>query len=73
MPKLIVCKDGQELIGIGEALRRRDEAITVKAEAPYFKCSNEHRVYAHRKGTTGQAAHFEHVRGQSCRSEFLEA
>ena len=66
MPKLVECMHNGQVLGIKEALRMRDEARVRKMEAPHFECASGHRVYAHRTGTTNQAAHFEHRSGAVC-------
>jgi hypothetical protein len=57
MPKATFCHLEGRQINIAEALRLREATKT----PPDFRCAvcSEH-VRPHQRGTTGQAAHFEH-------------
>ena len=57
MPKATYCHLEGRQIDISEALQLREAG----KNSPVFRCTvcGEH-VRAHRRGTTGQAAHFEH-------------
>jgi len=57
MPKATICKLNDRPIDI-------DEALAIRARKPtvVFFCSEcGERVRAHKRGSTGQAAHFEHM------------
>jgi RNase P subunit RPR2 len=57
MPKATTCKWNGQIIGIEEALR-----IRARTRRALFHCTEcGERVRAHKSGTTGQAAHFEHL------------
>ena len=57
MPKATTCKMNDRAIDIVEALAIRDRKPNVE-----FHCREcGEPVRAHEKGTTGQAAHFEHM------------
>lgn len=64
MPKAIKCKLNDRTISIDEALAIRNRKSPV-----IFQCVEcGERVRAHKKGTTQQAAHFEHMVANSrCR------
>jgi len=61
MPKATTCKLDGRIVGIEEALRLRDESRKRRRPYPRFRCRecNEF-VRSHKKGTSDQAAHFEH-------------
>ncbi len=64
MPKAKDCKLYGELIGVEEALYLRDEAKRQRRTHPPFRCREcGEFVRPHKKGTTDQAAHFEHREG----------
>ena len=61
MPKATSCKLYGEIIGVDEALRLRDEAERRSKRYPPFRCPEcGEFVRPHKRGTTGQGAHFEH-------------
>ena len=61
MPMATKCMHNGKECGIGEALRLRDAARKQGDEAPKFTClACENEVRPHKKGSNGQAAHFEH-------------
>jgi hypothetical protein len=61
VPKATDCKLYGELIGVEEALYLRDEARRQRMPYPPFRCREcGEFVRPHKKGTTDQAAHFEH-------------
>ena len=61
MPKATSCKRFGQIIGVDEALRLRDEARRRRRAYPPFRCREcDEFVRPHKKGTTDQAAHFEH-------------
>ena len=61
MPKATDCKLYGELIGVEEALYLRDEAKRQRRPYPPFRCREcGEFVRPHKKGTTDQAAQFEH-------------
>jgi len=61
MPKATSCTLYGEIVGVEEAMLLRDEASRQRRRYPPFRCRecNEF-VRPHKKGTTDQAAHFEH-------------
>ena len=67
MPRSVHCRLGEDAIGIAEALELRRDARG--GQGPPFRCLEcGQPVRAHRGGTTGQAAHFEHInRNPACR------
>ena len=61
MPKLVECRHGAEKLTVREALELREGEARVRRPPPKFCCpSCRHQIYAHKTGTTGQQAHFEH-------------
>lgn len=61
MPRSVDCRLGSEVIGIEEALQLRANAR--QGERLPLRCVEcGQPVRAHRKGSTGQAAHFEHLK-----------
>jgi hypothetical protein len=61
MPKATTCKLNGRIIGVEEALRLRDEAKGNRRRYPDFSRREcDELVRPHKKGTTGQEAHFEH-------------
>ena len=75
MPRAIRCRLNGEVIDVGRALALREQAAAARRARPDFRCVGcGERVRAHRTGTTGQEAHFEHLRGNPrCRlSDFSD-
>jgi len=61
VPKATSCKLYGQIIGVDEALHLRDEASRRRRPYPPFRCREcEEFVRPHKRGTTDQAAHFEH-------------
>jgi len=61
MPKATTCKLYGQTIGVDEALYLRVEAKRRRDPYPPFRCREcDQFVRPHKKGTTGQEAHFEH-------------
>ena len=61
VPKATDCKLYGELIGVDQALYLRDEARRRRERIPPFRCREcGEFVRPHKRGTTAQAAHFEH-------------
>ena len=61
MPKATTCKLYGQIIGVDEALYSRDEARRCRKPYPPFRCREcGELVRPHKRGTTDQAAHFEH-------------
>jgi hypothetical protein len=61
VPKATSCKLYGQIIGIDEALHLRDEARRRRRPYPPFRCREcDEFVRPHKRGTTDQAAHFEH-------------
>ncbi len=67
MPKATTCELDGQIVGIEEALRLRDEAPR-RRPYPEFRCREcGELVRPHKRGTTGQSAHFEHrIRNPRC-------
>ncbi len=60
MPRETTCELDGQIVDIEEALRLRDESPR-RGPYPGFRCREcGELVRPHKKGTTGQAAHFEH-------------
>lgn len=59
-------------VGIDEALRLKRESERLGKPTPIFTCSGCGEVLrAHKEGTTGQQAHFEHhKKNPSCRFSY---
>ena len=59
-------------LAIDEALRLRRESERLGATTPTFTCSSCGQVVrAHKEGTTGQQAHFEHLKkNPACRFSY---
>jgi hypothetical protein len=68
MPKTTTCNLDGRLVEVSEALQLRDRAKVLKAALPLFRCREcGEQVRPHKRGTTGQEAHFEHrVRNLRC-------
>lgn len=61
MPRATTCNLYGRSIGIEESLRLRDEAVRRRGKYPAFRCIEcDALVRPHKRGTTGQSAHFEH-------------
>lgn len=61
MPKATTCKLYGQDIGVEEALRLRDKIAGRRGSYPEIRCREcNELVRPHKKGTTGQTAHFEH-------------
>lgn len=60
MPKATKCKLNGRIIDVEEALQIRDEAQRSRPYPPFSCRECNELVRPHKKGTTGQAAHFEH-------------
>ena len=67
MPKSTFCRYGGDRLGVAEALEIRRRSSP--GRQPRFSCEGCGKpVRAHKAGTTGQAAHFEHLeKNPSCR------
>ena len=63
MPKATTARAGKHILPIERALEMRTSGYR-----PDFRCTEcDEPVRPHKKGTTGQAAHFEHeVRNPEC-------
>lgn len=72
MATMTSCIHNGRSLGIDEALRLRREAERLGKTTPIFTCSSCGQVVrAHKEGTTGQQAHFEHhKKSPSCRFSY---